>query len=401
MYNSHNKFYIIIYLSGTNHMLILLSSMITFLFGFILIFIYISKILNKKINEQFAQLNQQQLQTNLQNLTTIQSFLGNNTADLDRQLQDALTRHNDTLNKQFDKLTLSTETKLDKISLLLDKRLESSLDRTNDTFTNIIKRLTIIDEAQKKISELSTSVLSLQDILNDKRARGAFGEFQLHQLISDILPQSVYELQALLPNQTRVDCLLSLPEPNGKLAIDSKFPLENYKNMVNPTASIPEKQIAVIKFKQDIKKHINDICSKYILPGVTCDSALMFIPAESVFAEIHAHHEELVQFAFEKRVWLTSPTTLMAILTTANSVIKDQKTRQQVHLIQDHLRLLSKDFERFGKRMEDLTKHIQQAQKDAEDVNVSAKKITSRFVKIENVELDKPSDKVLQDLNVL
>ncbi len=382
-------------------MLLLLSSMITFLLGFVLIFIYIHKMLNKKINEQFVQLNQQHLQTNLHNLTTIQNFLGNNTAELDRQLQNALTRHNDTLNKQFDKLTLSTETKLDKISVLLDKRLESSLERTNDTFTNIIKRLTIIDEAQKKISELSTSVLSLQDILNDKRARGAFGEFQLHQLISDILPQSVYELQAVLPNQTRVDCLLSLPEPNGKLAIDAKFPLENYKSMININLTLHEQQAASLKFKQDIKKHITDISSKYILPGITCDSALMFIPAESVFAEIHAHHEELVQFAFEKRVWLTSPTTLMAILTTANSVIKDQKTRQQVHLIQDHLRLLSKDFERFGKRMEDLTKHIQQAQKDVEDVNVSAKKITSRFVKIDNVELDKPSDKLLEELNIL
>ena len=344
------------------------------------------------MNELFFQLNQQQHQINLQNLTTTQSFFNNNTADLDRQLHDALTRHNDTLNKQFDKLTASTETKLDKISLLLEKRLETSLEKTNDTFTNIIKRLTLIDEAQKKIADLSTSVLSLQDILNDKRARGAFGEFQLHQLISNLLPESVYELQAVLPNQTRVDCLLYLPEPNGKLAIDAKFPLENYKIMINVHLSLPEKQSAELRFKQDIKKHIIDISTKYILTGITCDSALMFIPAESVFAEIHAHHEELVQFAFDKRVWLASPTTLMAILTTANSVIKDQKTRQQVHLIQDHLRLLSKDFERFGKRMEDLTKHIQQAHKDAEEVHVSAKKITSRFIKIDNVELDKSTD---------
>jgi DNA recombination protein RmuC len=377
-------------------MLILLSSIITFIVCALLIFIslYISKALNKKMSEHFIELNQGQLQINMQNLSTIQSFLANNTADLDRQLHDALTRHNDSLNKQFDKLTLSTEFKLDKISLQLDKRLESSLERNNDTFTNIIKRLTIIDEAQKKISDLSTSVLNLQDILNDKRARGAFGEFQLHQLMSNILPSSVYELQAILPNQTRVDCLLSLPEPNSKLAIDAKFPLENYKIMINPSLSLAEKQAALLKFKQDIKKHITDISSKYILPGFTCDNALMFIPAESVFAEIHANHEELVQFAFDKRVWLTSPTTLMAILTTANSVIKDQKTRQQVHLIQDHLRLLSKDFDRFGKRMADLTKHIQQAHQDAEDVHVSAKKITSRFTKIDKVELDKPSDKL-------
>jgi DNA recombination protein RmuC len=384
-----------------NLVYLILSSIITLLFASVLILFFIPKMLNRKINANFAELTQHQLQTNAQNLSTIQSFLSQNTADLDRQLHDALTRHNDTLNKQFDKLTLSTENKLDKISLLLDKRLETSLDRTNETFTNIIKRLIIIDEAQKKISDLSTSVLSLQDILNDKRARGAFGEFQLHQLISNILPESVYELQAVLPNETRVDCLLSLPEPNGKLAIDAKFPLENYKTMINPNLSVPEKQIALSKFKQDIKKHIQDIHSKYIIPGVTCDSALMFIPAESVFSEIHAHHEELVQYAFEKRVWLTSPTTLMAILTTANSVIKDQKTRQQVHLIQDHLRLLSKDFERFGKRMEDLTKHIQQAQKDAEDVNISAKKITSRFTKIDNVELDKTPDKLLENFETI
>lgn len=383
-------------------LLYILSSIITLILslgiGLSIFFIYINKILTKKMNDQFIQLNQQLLQANIQNLTSIQNFLGNNNAELDRQLQNALIRHNDTLNKQFDKLTLSTENKLDKISILLDKRLESSLERTNDTFTNIIKRLTIIDEAQKKISDLSTSVLSLQDILNDKRARGAFGEFQLHQLISNILPTNAYELQAVLPNQTRVDCLLSLPEPNGKLAIDAKFPLENYKAMINSDCSLIEKQSAQTRFKQDIKKHIIDISSKYILPGTTCDSALMFIPAESVFAEIHAHHEELVQFAFEKRIWLTSPTTLMAILTTANSVIKDQKTKQQVHLIQDHLRLLSKDFERFGKRMEDLTKHIHQAQKDVEEVNTSAKKITSRFIKIDNVDLDKNSEKLLADV---
>lgn len=379
-------------------LLYILSSIITLILAISLIFVYINKMLAKKIGEQFTLLNQQLLQANIQNLTSIQSFLGNNNAELDRQVQNALTRHNDTLNKQFDKLTLSTELKLDKISTQLDKRLESSLERTNDTFTNIIKRLTIIDEAQKKISDLSTSVLSLQDILNDKRARGAFGEFQLHQLISNILPATVYELQAILPNQTRVDCLLSLPEPNGKLAIDAKFPLENYKIMIDPDCNLLEKQAALTRFKQDIKKHITDISSKYILPGITCDSALMFIPAESVFAEIHAHHEELVQFAFEKRIWLTSPTTLMAILTTANSVIKDQKTKQQVHLIQDHLRLLSKDFERFGKRMEDLTKHIHQAQKDVEDVNTSAKKITSRFIKIDNVDLDKTSEKLLTDV---
>lgn len=383
-------------------LLYILSSIITLILllaiGLKIILIYVNKTLTQKINDQFIQLNQQLLQANIQNLTSIQNFLGNNNAELDRQVQNALTRHNDVLNKQFDKLTLSTELKLDKISTQLDKRLESSLERTNDTFTNIIKRLTIIDEAQKKISDLSTSVLSLQDILNDKRARGAFGEFQLHQLISNILPAAAYELQAILPNQTRVDCLLSLPEPNGKLAIDAKFPLENYKAMINPDAGLAEKQSALSRFKQDIKKHITDISTKYILPGVTCDSALMFIPAESVFAEIHAHHEELVQFAFEKRIWLTSPTTLMAILTTANSVIKDQKTKQQVHLIQDHLRLLSKDFERFGKRMEDLTKHIHQAQKDVEEVNTSAKKITNRFIKIDNVDLDKSSDKLLADI---
>lgn len=376
--------------------MVILFSAITFVLGFLLIFalttLYLTKILNKKINDQFNLIHQQQLQINMQNLSSIQSFLTNNTADSDRQLHDALTRNNETLNKQFDKLSLSTESKLEKISLLLDKRLETSLERTNDTFTSIIKRLTIIDEAQKRISDLSSSVLNLQDILNDKRARGAFGEFQLHQLISNILPNSVYELQATLPNQTRVDCLLSLPEPNGKLAIDAKFPLENYKIMISSDCSAADKQAALIRFKQDIKKHIVDISTKYILPGITCDSALMFIPAESIFAEIHAHHEELVQFAFEKRIWLASPTTLMAILTTANSVIKDQKTKQQVHLIQDHLRLLSKDFERFGKRMEDLSKHIEQAHKDAEEVQISAKKISSRFTKIDKVELDKNSD---------
>ena len=191
-----------------------------------------------------------------------------------------------------------------------------------------------------------------------------------------------------MPNGTRVDCMLFLPEPTGNVAVDSKFPLDSYKRMVDNDANESDRLAADRQFKQDIKKHISDIAEKYIIPGKTADGAIMFIPAEAVFAEIHAHQPELVELAQKSRVWMASPTTLMAVLTTSRAVIKDSATRQQVHLIQEHLAELGKDFQRFRDRMTKLSTHIRQANDDVNQVNTSAKKITNRFIKIEKVELE-------------
>jgi len=193
-------------------------------------------------------------------------------------------------------------------------------------------------------------------------------------------------MQHTLSNGKRADCLLLLPEPTGNIVIDAKFPLENYRRLQN-AENESEKKTAETQFKIDIKKHITDIAEKYIIAQETSDSAILFIPAEAIFAEIHGKYEELVEYAHQKRVWLTSPTTMMAILTTARAVLKDAATRQQIHIIQEHLIGLGKDFQRFQERMNQLSKHIQQANKDVEEVHISSQKLTTRFQKIETVEL--------------
>ena len=277
--------------------------------------------------------------------------------------------------------------RLQEISGQVERRLDKGFEKTTATFTDVVKRLALIDEAQKKITELSGSVVSLQEVLTDKRARGAFGEVQMSALVSNIMPENSYALQHTLSNGKRADCVLFLPEPTGDIAIDSKFPLDSYQRMMDPDAGDSERVAAEKQFRLDIRKHIRDIAEKYIIAGETADGAIMFIPAEAVFAEIHARQPELVEEAQRARVWLVSPTTMMAVLTTARAVLKDSATRKQVHLIQEHLVSLSKDFERFRKRMDNLSRHIKQASKDVEHVHTSAKKISSRFDKIEKVEL--------------
>lgn len=277
--------------------------------------------------------------------------------------------------------------RLKDLSLQIEKRLSDGFDKTTSTFTDIVKRLALIDDAQKKLGELSSNVVSLQEILVDKRSRGAFGEIQLKNLVQNVLPQENYAMQHTLSNGSRADCMLFLPVPTGNVAIDSKFPLENFQILTDFATLPTERKLAEQRFRQDIKKHITDIASKYIIRGETAEGAMMFIPAEAVFAEIHAHFPDLVEMAQRANVWLASPTTMMAILTTARAVLKDNATRQHIHVIQDHLRHLAEDFNRFESRMDNLAKHIDSAQKDVQQVQTSAKKITQRFIQIESAEV--------------
>ncbi|MGZ8198899.1 MAG: DNA recombination protein RmuC, partial [Burkholderiales bacterium] len=223
--------------------------------------------------------------------------------------------------------------RLGEISGMVNERLDEGFRKTNETFTSVMTRLATIDDAQKKIESLTGSVVSLQELLGDKRARGAFGEVQLEGLVRNVLPTSAYEMQATLSNGTRADCVLKLPAPTGKVAVDSKFPLENYHRMFAADASEIERAAAQKQFRQDLRRHIDAIASKYIVGGETSDGAVMFVPAEAVFAEIHAHHGEVVDYAMVRRVWIVSPTTLMAVLNTARAVLKDVETRRQVHVI--------------------------------------------------------------------
>ena len=285
-------------------------------------------------------------------------------------------------------LTRSIDERMASISGKVSERLDEGFRKTNETFANVMARLATIDEAQKKIDGLATNVVNLQQLLGDKKSRGAFGEVQLEALVRNALPPDAYDFQSVLPNGARVDCLLSLPEPTGQVAVDSKFPLENYQRMTDPEQGELERKAAQLAFRADVKKHVDAISSKYIIDDVTSDGAVMFLPAEAVFAEIHAYQPEIVAYALERRVWIVSPTTLMAVLNTARAVLKDIETRKQIHVIKDALGKLAKDFTRFDERMQRLATHIDQASRDVKDVHTSSRKISAHFRKIESARVD-------------
>jgi DNA recombination protein RmuC len=304
-------------------------------------------------------------------------------------IQNAFRNATQHLASSIEALEKKVDGRLEQIGGKVNERLDEGFKKTNETFVSVMARLATIDEAQKKIDGLTTNVVSLQELLGDKRSRGAFGEVQLEGLVRNILPPQAYAMQHTLPNGNRADCVLMLPEPTGMVAVDSKFPLENYHRMFD-APSDAERVQAERQFKADVKKHIDDVSSKYIIPEVTSDGAVMFVPAEAVFAEIHAHHPDVVDYAMQRRVWVVSPTTLMAVLNTARAVMKDVETRKQVHIIKDELGKLGKDFGRFDERMKKLADHIRQANKDVDDVQISSRKITEQFARIERVELDHP-----------
>lgn len=308
-------------------------------------------------------------------------------------MHDTMLKATTTLTQTIDTLSKIVDTRLEEIGGKVSERLEEGFRKTNETFVSVMERLATIDEAQKKIDGLSTNMVSLQELLGDKRSRGAYGEVQLEGLVRNVLPTSSFKMQHSFENGTRVDCALFLPDPTGTVAVDSKFPLENYHRMFDPNLSEAVQLLAEKQFKADVKKHVDDIAAKYIIPNVTSDGAVMFIPAEAVFAEIHAYHPEVIDYAMNKRVWVVSPTTLMAVLNTARAVLKDVEMRKQVHIIKDELGKLSKDFERFDSRMKKLADNIRQAHENAQDVHISSQKITRRFAQIERVELsDQPID---------
>ena len=326
-----------------------------------------------------GQISNQQIMTE-----TMQSQM----ADVREQMSHSFKQHAGSLTSHLQTLTEEIRNHLHSLTQQVHNRLTEGFEKTSTTFTDVVRRLTIIDEAQKQITELSSHVMSLQDVLIDKRARGAFGEVQLSTLLSNMIPSTHYSLQHTLSNQKRADCVLFLPEPTGNIVIDAKFPLETYQKLMNTDASSTERKTLQQQFRQDLQKHIKDIAEKYIIPNETTDGAMMFIPAESIFAEVHANYPEVISLSQRLKVWLVSPSTLMAVLTTARAVLKDDATRKQVHIIQKHLHALADDFQRFEKRMDKLSKHIDLAHQDVNEVNTSAKKITQRFQRIESVELE-------------
>jgi DNA recombination protein RmuC len=277
---------------------------------------------------------------------------------------------------------------LDSVAARVDKRLDEGFKSSNETFVSVMQRLAVIDSAQQQIEKLTGSVVSLQELLGDKKTRGAFGEVQLEALVRNVLPPAAFEMQHTLSTGTRADCVLRLPEPTGLVCVDSKFPLENYNRMFEREANDADRSLAQRQFRADVKKHVDDIAKKYIIAGETSDGAVMFVPAEAVFAEIHAYHSEVVDYANAKRVWIVSPTTLMAVLNTARAVLKDVETRKQIHVIKDALARLAVEFGRFDERLKKLADHIRQAHDDAQKIQITGDKISQQFQKIEAAELD-------------
>jgi DNA recombination protein RmuC len=326
-------------------------------------------------------------QGQLANQRLISEIIQGQMTDVREQMTHSFKQHTSALTSHLHTLTEEIRNHLHSLTQQVNNKLSEGFEKTSSTFTDVVKRLTIIDEAQKKITELSSHVVSLQDVLVDKRARGAFGEVQLSNLIANMMPSNHYRMQHTLSNNKRADCILFLPEPTGNVVIDAKFPLETYQKIMNSEVLSQERKSLQQQFRQDLQKHIKDIAEKYIIPNETTDGAMMFIPAESIFAEVHANYPEVITLSQRLKVWLVSPSTLMAVLTTARAVLKDDATRKQVHIIQKHLHDLADDFIRFEKRMDKLSKHIDLAHQDVSEVNTSAKKITQRFQKIEAVEL--------------
>lgn len=360
---------------------------------FIFFFIFQQKLKQQERHWQnsFAQFEQQWLERVFQHdklqQQAMQEQLIRQMQDIREQIGQYMHQQNQSLSLHLQSMSQDTKLHLTTMTELMQNKLSEGFEKTSSTFNDVLKRLVMIDEAQKKISELSTHVVDLQDILVDKRARGAFGEVQLQTLLANMLPSQHYKLQCSLSNQKRADCLLMLPPPTGNLVIDAKFPLENFQRLMNLPSHSSERKYYQSLFKQDIQKHIKDVAEKYILPPETAEGALLFIPAEAIFAEIHANYPELIELSQRLNVWLVSPSTLMAVLTTAKAVLKDDATRQQIHIIQKHLFALAQDFQRFDKRMDKLSKHLDQAHQDMSDVHISAKKISQQFQKIEAVDI--------------
>ena len=283
------------------------------------------------------------------------------------------------------------EERLSKVQLQMNENLSHSSRRTAQSLGDLQQRLTTIDKAQEKITKLSGDVLSLQDILSNKQTRGAFGEIQLTDIVSKALPSDGFDLQATLSNGRRADCLIKLPNPPGPIVIDSKFPLEAYEALRNASSEV-ETSAAVRLFKTSVRKHIKDISERYIIEGETADGAILFLPSEAVYAELHANYSEIVREGFSARVWIVSPTTCMATLNTMRAILKDARMREQAGAIRKELTSLYQDVDRLGVRVESLDRHFNQAAKDISDIKISADKAGRRAKRLDNFDFEEISN---------
>ena len=296
------------------------------------------------------------------------------------------------VNDDFEALNRKIEGRLDLMNAKVEERLAKGFEETTKTFGSVLERLGKIDEAQKKIEALSSNVVSLQDILTDKKNRGIFGEVQLYQILASVFGEKndrTYQKQYKLSNNTMVDAMLFTPEPIGNIAIDSKFPLENYRKMYDSELTNEERINARKEFVGNLKKHIDDISEKYIIRNETSDQAIMFLPAEAIFAEINAYHTDVIDYAYRKNVRIASPTTLVSVLTTIQMILTNIEREKYASVIQEELGKLHEEFGRYEKRWKALEKDIEKVTKDVKEITTTSNKISKRFTEISNVNMIK------------
>lgn len=313
-----------------------------------------------------------QVQAQLQVIQTMESRLATVQAQVSEKLADNALKSTRAMSDMQDRMK---------------ETLGASTVKTTQSLTQLQERLATIDKAQTNIEKLSGDVLSLQDILSNKQTRGAFGEIQLNDIVSKALPADSYSLQATLSNGKRADCLIHLPNPPGPIVVDSKFPLEGYEALRNATTDW-EVNEAAKALRTSIRKHVKDISEKYIIDGETADGALMFLPSEAIYAELHANFSELVREGFAARVWIVSPTTCMATLNTMRAILKDARMQAQAGAIRKELGLLYADVDRLGTRVDNLDRHFGQAAKDIADIKISADKVGKRSRRLDNFDFE-------------
>ena len=348
---------------------------IIIIFLFIVVIILVILFFNKKRND-------------LDLVDKINSLEKNMTKDL----CDFKFEFSNYLKNDFENLSGNTNKMLDSINSKLNDKLDTSFDKTNKTFIDVLERLSKIDETQKKIENLSSDIINLQSILTDKKTRGIFGEFNLNMILKNVFGEKndkVYKIQYHLPNGTIPDAILFAPNPLGTIVIDSKFPLEHYEKMTNKNLPKLERESSEKSFKLDVKKHIDAISDKYIISGVTSNQAIMFLPAEAIFAEINAYHTDLLNYAYSKKVWITSPTTLMSTLTIISMILKDVERDKYAKVIHNELNKLGDEFKRYCDRWSKLYKSIDVLNKDASNIKITTEKISKKFEQISNVEIKK------------
>ena len=310
---------------------------------------------------------------------------------ISKDLVTMKTKMSEDLFGMNERMTKNMQEKLNEISNSVRANLDEGFKKTNETFNSVVERLAKIDEAQKKIESLSSNVVSLQDVLTDKKSRGIFGEVQLNQILNSVFGEKndkVFKLQHKLSNGTICDSIIFLPEPTGNIVVDSKFPLENFRRMFDLSFNESERKDFVKEFKSNLKKHIDDIATKYIISGETADQAILFLPAEAIFAELYAYHSDIIDYAHGKKVWLTSPTTFMAMLTTVQVVIQNIERSKYTNVIHQELNKLAEEFSRYKKRWDNLASHIDTVSKDVKEIHTTTEKITSRFSHISEVRID-------------